>query len=180
MDSGWAIVIGAAIALLGSVFAPWLKDTIDRRNRQLESNRSAVAASLQLIATATPAAALARLEMLRNDLDGERQATTHAAARLQITKLYEAQNSVFELGLLLTTKDAPIETMARMVVNAAQRDDFAVELHCFIRFAASWYRGDLSAEAALTLFRNDVVRYRDLRLGMGPLGEEVSKETTGS
>ncbi|PXA71904.1 hypothetical protein CTB96_03015 [Cryobacterium arcticum] len=95
---------------------------------------------------------------------------------MQVARFYEAQRAVFELGLLLATKDAPIESMARMMVNAAHRDDFAIEVTCFNRLAARWHRGELSAESALNSFRKDVVRYRAMRLGMGPLAEEVNED----
>jgi len=75
-------------------------------------------------------------------------------------KHFAAHQEVFELGLLLQESEALIETMARMVINAANRDDFFVEVSTFNQYSALWYRGELSPEAALEGFRVAVDEYK--------------------
>jgi len=165
MDSGWAAVIGAGIALLGSVFAPWLKDSLERRHLQHEGNRSAISKSLLRITAAAPAVALARLEAAHSD--GAAQAEGVKAMVNFALKQSESSEAVFELGLLLSARDTPLETMARSVLTAAaSKDDFSVEVICFTQAAARWYRTELSAKEALSTFEADVKRYRARNLGV--------------
>lgn len=162
MDSSWAVVIGAGIALVGSVLAPWIKDALDRSHRTRESNRAAVSASLLRIAASAPECAVARIRLLRASDPSDR----FGLSLLLTEKTLQADRAVFELGLLLTKKDGPMETMARLVVNAAEGDHPTIELVRFTQASARWYRGELGAKEALNDFqsktRKDRQRISDL------------------
>ncbi|QYF74140.1 hypothetical protein [Cryobacterium sp. PAMC25264] len=179
MDSSWAVVIGAGIALLGSVFAPWLKDSLERRHLQREGNRSAVSRSLLRITAAAPDVALARLQAANSNTTPKTEAVK-SIVNLAL-KQSEASQAVFELGLLLSARDAPLETMARSVINAAAgKDDFSVEVICFTQTAARWYRMELSAKDALSSFKSDVIRYRAQNLGVSVATQSPHEEPAES
>ena len=167
MDN-WEFAIGVVVALIGSVFAPWLKDSLQRRHLQQESNRSAVSKCLLRITAAAPDVALARVEAVKNAPVIPTESSAGSLKNLA-SKQFESYEAVFELGLLLSSRDAPMETMARLVINAAEENDFAVELICFTQAAARWYRKELSAKKALSSFESDVEKYRAMNLGLNAL-----------
>ncbi|MGX5681105.1 hypothetical protein [Schumannella luteola] len=59
MQEGWAVVVGAAIALLGSVLAPWVTSRVDgdrsRRQARRDALRAAIGDHIELIVRANAA-----------------------------------------------------------------------------------------------------------------------------
>jgi hypothetical protein len=143
MDSGWAVVIGAVIALVASIVTPWIKDGLERKHREHSESRAAVASALRLVANAGASYST----VMRGDGKHDEGVRRAAISALSV--------SVMELGLLLASKDAPIERMAREMIRAIQANS-AGSLGVFTIAAAEWYRGELSADAALASYREKV------------------------
>jgi len=181
MDTGWVLatfIAGQVVILLGSVFTPWLKDSLERKHQRREANRTSIAACLLRISAAAPEIALAQLRIKQSGPVPTKESLEFS--RIHLAKNYEAFEAVFELGLLLAKRDEPIEDMARSMINAADKEDFAVEVSCFNLFAARWYRGNLSAKDARGQFKAKVDELRPMRLGLEPLEETHSDEAIGA
>lgn len=139
LDSGWALIIGAAIALIGSVAAPWLKDAAERKHiraRELrEEQRQA------LIAFQGSVVALLRVRILRpTGIDlGEALGDLH--------------RDVARMQLCLPEKDAPIGSIVddlTMRVSEPDLDDGRWNaLGLFRSVTSRWYRREIGAGAAV-------------------------------
>lgn len=174
MDSGWAVVIGAAIALIASVATPWLKDSLDRKHRDAVLRKAALAGALQRISKAAPRLAQAVLvnRSLRDIMPSASASASATAAEMvslePATEIARAQaelgDAIFELALLLPSSDAAIELMARSLSEAMHERHFGIELGAFSSASARWFRGEISAPQALSEYERTVQRWRERTL----------------
>jgi hypothetical protein len=134
MNSAWAIVIGAAIALVGSIGAPWVKEAVERKSRRAESRREQLRLAIEEF-----------IEQV-SSVVGDR-AAGHLPSRTP------ALSTATRIALLLDEKDAPVEQMLPVVVIAAKDGVHeAAALGAFQAAVHPWFRGDISSKTALDAF----------------------------
>jgi hypothetical protein len=134
MNSAWAIVIGAAIALVGSIGAPWVKEAVERRSRRTESRREQLQVAIEEFVDHI------------GTIIGDRAAGVATSRSL-------ALSTATRIALLLDEKDAVVDQMLPAVVIAATQGlHESAALGAFQASIHPWYRGDLSAQAALDMF----------------------------
>jgi hypothetical protein len=130
MDSGWAIVIGAGIALFGSAIVPWVKETIQTERREEAERR--VAQGSAIAALADEIAALT--DRVVNE-------------KLAVRQKSRAFIAAHKVGLLLRPADAPIERMAETAIDAIGGSKMS-SLGPYLRLMSAWHRGEITAAAA--------------------------------
>lgn len=108
MDNGWAVVLGAAIALIGSALIPWVREAMQasrtekaRVDRAIETGIREVVHSLMTIANSRPM-------------------SITEIGKLEI----EAQDTVTSFELLLRADDHPLtSTLDLAFTDAASKDE---------------------------------------------------------
>lgn len=140
LDSGWALVIGAVIALIGSVAAPWIRDVVERHHQTRLDYREQTRDTL--IDYQAALVSLIRAVMGGADMLDAMQSMHLSAARLE---------------LALRKEDRYIAQMAIEVAGhwggAAPDPSTGSRMQAlFIEMSSAWYRGELPAKAAQMLF----------------------------
>ena len=186
MTSGWAVVLGAAIALIGSVLGtvigPWIRDRADRRLRLGDES----AARLQRMEDERRARLLVLLteleaRLLRYGVLATVDPATIEDAKLRLShlrktngariKVYKVQG---EVGLLLRPDEAPLERMAtgaHVVARQTRRVDAIATANTLL---GRWYRGELDAATAQATFQKQYkidldAAKNDLKSSSGPV-----------
>lgn len=133
MDSGWAVVIGATVAfigsIIGSVFGPRWAANQDRQARREEARRDAIRDALLEISTGFNA-------MRNHRLTGGASPSAFA----------QTMQGIGRLGLNLQSSEAQIEQIALSNLQIIQRGDeaqMAAALGAWQQIAHRWYRGEI-------------------------------------
>jgi hypothetical protein len=131
MSDGWAIVIGAAIALVGSIGAPWAKEAADRKGRVREAQRLALREVIEDLVDAIAEGMLARTDL-------ERGAAVRKATVLST-----------RFSLLLDGKDGGLESIVVHTIVGITTSK-AANLTSAMQIALHrWFRGDDTADEAV-------------------------------
>lgn len=136
MDSGWAIVVGACIALVGSIGAPWLREWASHRADEKRARQDDLRGYIvELIERLTDV-----LIAIRN---GKPTGFAKAAAATTGTKI----------ALLLTRHETAIERMIATTINQLSKEDPGKYISALQSQLHRWYRGEVTADDALLSFR---------------------------
>lgn len=147
MNSGWAVVLGAVIALMGSAIIPWIRDsrTAARRRREdAETRRNT--AIVDLIA-ANSALAFANVFQDKERVTGAYEERSRAAAALVL----EAGSADREDLAVLLDAAAPIRTDKRAAEVTPRVGMLAFQLTL-----TAWGTGDLAAAELAAAYRKNV------------------------
>lgn len=178
MDSGWAVIVGASIALVGSVLAPWIRDATERRHLSEQATRQSIAESLRRISIAMPELARASEELRWIEGEGEHDASSPVFISI-IRRLgaasTEMEQAAFELGLLLDNSDREIEILTRKTAHAIREPAYGPAMGAYSVGVSRWYRREISASSALKQYDSTM-----MQLGRDPLtGSGRNRTTTG-
>lgn len=134
MDQGWAVVVGAVIALVGAIGAPWLRDAVTRR-RSMERERQ---------------------ELLRDaiaeHLDAVILAHGRSASASERTDLIlRAHVAGVKLALLLNSKEVIIEQIGEEAIALAPAIDTGEDVRikglvlvtAYQMTVLGWVRGEI-------------------------------------
>lgn len=139
LDSGWALIFGAVIALAGSVFAPWIRDASQRRHVQEEQLRDEQRKAL--LAYQDSALVLLRMRSVP-DADYDRGAV-----------LSDLHRDDARLQLCLPKKDAAIgDIVSDLTVRVSAKDaqdDRWYALGGYRAVTSHWFRHQITADEAL-------------------------------
>jgi ABC-type transport system involved in cytochrome bd biosynthesis fused ATPase/permease subunit len=141
MDSGWAVVLGAVITLVGVVMTPWAREAAEGRARRNEAQRDAFRAHFPDFVRATSALALGGFESPEFDAAG-----------------VEASTKLSELALLLRREDRPIEIILVLTRALSWTPKGRQVISTMQRTVHAWFRGSISAKHALRDFQDAVAR----------------------
>ncbi|NVN00775.1 hypothetical protein [Arthrobacter sp. SDTb3-6] len=148
MNSAWAIVVGAIIALVGSVVTPWIREALETKRRQAEIDREDVHVRKQETGVAIRNLMEAFMEQYTaRGIPGYDAATL--AKRSLMTTL--------DLGLLLVLSDlaiAPIVSSAGEVISTGSPSAPKV-IDSLTSVLTAWRRGQISDWEALDAYRRD-------------------------
>lgn len=126
MDSGWAVVIGAAVTFLGSIVGPFLLDA-RKRNAEAEASRRDELSQL-----------IPRLFRLYEQ-------------PLTVELIPEETSTLARLGLLLDKEDWPILSVLTLVgtppYRAPKHQAVALDM------IGAWFRGSISSSEASERFQ---------------------------
>jgi hypothetical protein len=148
MDSGWAVVLGAGIALLGTAFVPWLKDAFDRRVRlNDEHNRALTEAIREVIECAIEWTLLPK----------------HNSVPMRRTIGAREYRAVAWLELLLNKRERPILNLildAMSDIRTIHTDPISAEISiaALMTQLGDWHRGMTTASEAHDRFENARIR----------------------
>ena len=152
MDSGWAVVLGAAIALVGSAIVPWARDAVtDRRTRELDRQKALANASEEVVRLAAW-----RFEPIAN-LNWQHETSKRGLA-------------LTRLGLLLNRGEVEIQELVERAFTSLAGEDGQFRAGVYLRMASrlrEWHRGEISARDAWDTFAAEVdaeERERDARV----------------
>jgi hypothetical protein len=138
MDSGWAVVLGAAIALVGSAIVPWIREAVTERARSTAASRHELADAIHgvieqgaaLFAYDDPAIRLANSEL-----------------------------AVARFTMLITVEKKDIATLVQVAINEIQMPHGSHRAAAYVALSAilpDWFRGELSAPEALARYNRDL------------------------
>lgn len=149
MDAGIAALLGASIgafaSLLAGVVGPWVRDVVTRKSLERADFRARMSA--EIIVTVEAFGAMVRARQ-NSTPDNETKRTT-------------ALVSITRVAVLLGSDEAAIEILlvrALMAIHRADVKDISPPMSDLQVLLHSWYRGDLSADAALQAFDERVAR----------------------
>jgi hypothetical protein len=137
VDNGWAVVIGASIALIGSAVVPWVRESLQARGTAARKRESDIASALTKLGTTLGAASAAMV--MQNEKGAYNIAMAWAVC--------------LELELLLKPTEKDIATLGREAVRAVLAHDGRPSLAAYSEAAAAWHRDRMAPAAALELFR---------------------------
>lgn len=136
-DIVFVAVIGVVGTLLGSIFAPIIKDRVDRSSRTRDANREELRG--RILAISQTLTQMVQLE------DSDRQEWSRMHAQLN--------GEVAVFGLLLSKGEGGLSGMVEVAAMFSRRGSTAVErsLHPLVVAAAvsmlsQWYRGERKAK----------------------------------
>ena len=148
MNSAWAVIVGAAIALVGSVATPWIREAVEGNRRRAEIVREDARVRKQELGVAIHNFMEALVEQFAGH---EREGVDQVALskRSLMTSL--------DLGLLLESPDMPIATVvASAAGTVATGNDAALKaVNSLTSVLSAWRRGQISAWEALDSYRAD-------------------------
>lgn len=146
MDQGWAVVLGAVIALTGSALVPWIREAVTAKGvRDRERDERVRTAVIDLLsANAAQAAALTTKE------DGAFIAAVADRARAAAALLIELP-AEDRAGLAPAIKAGSAGSDARDVLAALQH------------VLTAWTAGDLASADAESAYRTELARLRSSR-----------------
>jgi hypothetical protein len=138
MDSGWAVVVGATVAFIGSiigtVLAPMWTAARDRAIRHEDDRREATRLAIIAITRG-----LGRMKQVR--FDGRRESAFE-----------ETILAVTELALQLDPADEPIEHLATATINIVQNgtlEQVATAISVWQTTAHRWYRDEIPGKEVI-------------------------------
>jgi hypothetical protein len=134
MDSGWALVIGAGIALFGSAIVPWVKETIQAERREEAERRAALASAIAAVADHLSAV-------------GKRVVRSKGWANERI----DAIAALLKLGLLLKPDEVAIERMSDAALTAVSQGK-GRSVGLYLQLVGQWYRGEIKPDEAFGLY----------------------------
>lgn len=135
MDNGWAVVIGATIALIGSAVVPWIREQLTARERLRRERRTALADAIRDLIAVSGAC-----------LEEGMNALKFAA---------EVEPVRARLSLLLDSSESEIDEFTMSAIRAMMRhEDDRIAAIGFVHLSRSlprWLRGELSPKEAQAL-----------------------------
>ncbi len=148
MNSAWAIVVGAIIALTGSVATPWIREALETRRRQAEIDREDVRVRKQETGVA-----------IRNLMEAFMdQYAAHGVPGYDAAALVKRSLMMtLDLGLLLDGLDlaiAPIVSSAGEVIATGSPSALKA-INSLTSVLTAWRRGQVSGWEALDAYRCD-------------------------
>ena len=132
MDSGWAVVLGAVIALVGSAVLPWAREWFTDGRAERRRVEQAKAAAIKDVVHA-----LTKLATVLPSSDGETREQLEGAA----------QDAMTSLELLLALREQPVAAMLEAAFSDACSSD--MRLRPIAKAAVppllgAWFRGGFS------------------------------------
>ncbi|PRB09245.1 hypothetical protein CQ047_11240 [Microbacterium sp. MYb72] len=107
MDSGWAVILGAIIALVSSAVLPWIRDAVAARRADRIARKSALEASIRRVIHTVTTASF------------ERPLSTPDRAKIEVG----LQDTLTEFELLLGGRSQPVGVMLDQASRDATGDD---------------------------------------------------------
>ncbi len=140
MDSGWALVIGAGIALIGSAVVPWIRESLQSRRREEGERRAELA--IAITAVANHLSAVGKRVVRKKPWTNQR---------------IDAVASVLKLGLLLKPQEVAIERMTDAALLAVTKGKNR-SVGLYLQLMGKWYRGEIKPGAALEMYQLGIER----------------------
>ncbi|KZE90629.1 hypothetical protein [Microbacterium sp. TNHR37B] len=147
MDQGWAVVLGAVVALTGSSLIPWARESFrDRAERKRQREVRLREAVVDVLA-----ANAAQGSALTFDNDADLHVAFEARARAVARLLIEA-DSAERRGL-----------SAALNAAAPGRSDTGERIRALQLVLTAWAGGDMSAESLESEYRKELQALKDAR-----------------
>lgn len=148
MNSGWAVIAGAAIALIGSVATPWIREALEAKRRRTEIIREDARTRKRELGVAIHDFMEALVEQF---------ASHNVTGADQVALSKRSLMTSLDLGLLLESPDMPIATVvASAAGTVATGNDAALKaVNSLTSVLSAWRRGQISAWEALDSYRLD-------------------------
>jgi hypothetical protein len=148
MDSAWAVIVGAAIALLGSVVTPWIREAVEGKRRRAEIVREDERVRKHELGVAIHNF----MEALVDEFAGRE---INSLDQVALSK--RSLMTTLDLGLLLESPDMPIATVAASAAGmvAMGNDVSLTAVNSLTSVLSAWRRGQISAWEALDAYRAD-------------------------
>ena len=148
MQEGWAVVIGAAIALVGSIGAPWLTGRVDAGRRRREARRDALRLAIGDFIELT-------VRAYAGGQDAEQRRMSHNLASVAATRV----------ALLLEGDEAVIEQIGDEALDAAVLrppgdPEGMMRLGAYQSAVHRWFRGELPASRIRSHFDATLAGFR--------------------
>ena len=138
MDSGWAVVIGAAIALIGSSVVPWVRENVRERTQAARTRRAEIADALTRVGGAL----------------GETARAVILKTPESMSTVASAWATLLELELLLDKSEGDIATIGREALQLVFSGDSRGAPAAYARAVAAWHRDGVTPAEALELFKS--------------------------
>jgi hypothetical protein len=147
MTDGWAVLLGAVIALVGSVVAPWIREALAAKRRRAEIERKDSRARKRELGVTIRELLDSLLEL---HVKGGSNKGEAFAARLKRVMM-----AALDFGLLLEQSDqAIVSIVSDANVAIMNSEDTAVSaLTSLTSVLPAWRRGTITAWEALTRYR---------------------------
>ena len=135
MDSGWAVVVGASIALVGSAVVPWVRESLTARSVATRKRQRDIAAALVKLGNAI----------------GKMQSAILMKNASQVNDISTAWAVLLELELLLKTSEKDIAILGSECLSRALKGEAILPL--YVDVVSSWQRDGVSPAEALARFK---------------------------
>lgn len=137
MDSGWAVVLGATIALVGSAIVPWIREATGRRTSQNSARRNSLQKLIPRI-----------LELITQHIEN-----VHMKMWAQNLAAKETRAMV-QLSLLLRPDEWKVAAILMQASMHADKDDAARFLGAATAAMSAWFSGAQTLNAAARGFED--------------------------
>lgn len=156
LDSGWSFVIGAIIALIGSIAAPWIREWWVRRRTASDAHQAEVKDAL--------------IEFQRAVLEFITVRYLRPLAEADLHLLHKLHFSLVRLQFAVLKKDVAIAVMAEDLAARWVAKDVDVKTgdYAQTRFSArsaEWFRGTASSAEAGERYERDIEQHIAGRAG---------------
>lgn len=149
MDSGWAVVLGAVIALTGSAIVPWIREALsDRRRRAADARERLVVAIVDLVGV-NSRMATAILSESKEAVSAAVESRQRAAALLLLETPSAEQHHI---GALLN-EGLPYPDSKGKLVQGTLFKTYALQ-----EVLVAWASGNVPAERTIARFRELTAR----------------------
>jgi hypothetical protein len=145
MDSGLAVIIGAAIALVSSSVIPWIRESVTKRAQSELEYRAALRDAMRASMRALSEMSHSRKEgMTREEMVSHRE-------------------RLLELALVVRGDDRPVSLLVDRVASDFVEDDDTVGIASYralVDVVPRWFRGEIDSSNLVNRFDAEVVQWR--------------------